>query len=166
MNRNNSWCLKGDVSESKNHQNKFTDFWPNFNQTTNYFLQLLGQKYDIKLSDRPDFLIYSVFGRKHRKYKCVKIFYSGENVRPNFDECDFAFSFDYLLGRHHYCLPLYALTLEDPNRLVNRNWIMKKSWRKRPNFAILFIPILVLSAETTFSASFPGIKRWTPVDDI
>ena len=42
------------------------------------------------------------------KYNCYKIFYTGENVRPNFRECDFALSFDYeSYGNKNLRLPLY-----------------------------------------------------------
>ena len=61
------------------------------------------------MSDEPDFLIYSCFGKTYRQYKCIRIFYSGENVRPNFHECDYALSFDYPMTERNYRLPLYKL---------------------------------------------------------
>lgn len=89
----------------------FCNFWPGFKKEDNYFINLLRTKYDVEISSSPDYLIFSSFGIKkdHKKYKCIKIFYTGENRRPYDYECDYSFSFDYLDDPDHYRLPLYAL---------------------------------------------------------
>ena len=73
----------------------FVDFWGGFIPDNNYFFNLLSKHFNIELSENPDFLIYSCFGGKHARYNCTKIFYTGENVRPNYWETDFSISFDY-----------------------------------------------------------------------
>ena len=87
----------------------FSDFYPGFDPKSNFFFDLLSTKYDIELTQKADFLIYSNFGSEHEKFKGTKIFYTGENLRAKFDQCDFAFTFDYLDNENHYRLPLYAL---------------------------------------------------------
>jgi alpha(1,3/1,4) fucosyltransferase len=82
----------------------FCDFWSSFNKFDNYFVRLLQQEYYLEITNRPDFLIYSTWGNQHKKYKCTKIFYTGENVRPNFWKCDYAFTFDYLNDKRNYRL--------------------------------------------------------------
>lgn len=75
----------------------FADFWypdTRIEKQNSDFYRLLSQRFEIELSDSPDFLVYSCFGQRHLDYRCVRIFYTGENSRPDFDECDFAFSFD------------------------------------------------------------------------
>ena len=99
----------------------YSDFWPEFNRETDYFTQIIRRHYTVEWSDQPDFLIYSVFGFEYLRYSCVRIFYTGENVRPDFRDCDYAFSFDYLDRPEHYRLPFYAYrsagaNLEDPSR--------------------------------------------------
>lgn len=95
----------------------FCDFWPSFKKTDNYFYRLLATKYDLVLSDSPDYVIYSCFGAEFLHYKCIRIFYGGENRRPDFRQCDYAFTFDYLDNPRHYRLPLYAL-YHDPYDFV------------------------------------------------
>jgi hypothetical protein len=73
----------------------FTDFWGDFKKEDNLFVALLKDHYDVVIADDPDILIYSCHGFNYMKYNCPKIFYTAENVRPNFMECDFAISFDY-----------------------------------------------------------------------
>lgn len=90
----------------------FTDFWRPATEEyiKRYALyKLLSKHFNLILSDQPDFLIYSCFGHDYLKYNCLRIFYTGENVRPNFNECDYAFSFDYPITERNYRLPLYRL---------------------------------------------------------
>ncbi len=87
----------------------FSDFWRTFDPADNYFTRLLGEKYEIELSDRPDFLIYSCFGNRYRNFRGIRIYYTGENRPPDFSECDYAFSFYFLDRPNHYRLPVYAL---------------------------------------------------------
>ena len=88
----------------------FADFWPNFVPTDNYFYHLLSTKYEVQISDDPDILFYADFGNSHIQLKArAKVYYTGENKRPNFDECDFAFSFDYSDNPKNYRLPLWVL---------------------------------------------------------
>lgn len=95
----------------------FADFSRGFDKGNNYFLNLLKERFDVEVSDDPDFLLYAPFGQEHRKYKCIKIFYTGENIRPNFNECDYAFSFDHLDSDRHYRLPFYVL-MGDVSKLI------------------------------------------------
>ncbi len=62
----------------------------------NGFIKLLQNKYDIEYSDKPDFLIYGPYGRNHLKYDCVRIFYTEENIRPDYNITDYSMDFDYM----------------------------------------------------------------------
>ncbi len=95
----------------------FSDFWGGFDPDDNYFTRLLSPHFELVRVEEPDFLIYSCFGRRHLRFRGVKIFYTGENVRPDFSECDYAFTFDHLARPGHYRLPLYA-AYGDPRLLV------------------------------------------------
>ena len=57
---------------------------------------ILSEEFDIETSNNPDILIYSVFGNSHTRYNCKKVFYTGENVRPDYTQCDYSISFDYI----------------------------------------------------------------------
>jgi hypothetical protein len=102
----------------------FADFWGGFEYNPtgktdfdNVFYKMLSEFYDIEISNEPDYLFYSVFGNNHFHYKnCVKIFYTGENKRPNFDECDYSLSFDYLEDDRNLRLPLSAITLYESGK--------------------------------------------------
>jgi alpha(1,3/1,4) fucosyltransferase len=87
----------------------FSDFWSSFNKTNNYLYHLLSKYYDIDISDEPEFLIYSDFGKKYKNYSdVVKIFFTGENTLPDFTQCDYALSFATINTERSYRFPLYG----------------------------------------------------------
>jgi len=87
----------------------FSDFWGGYDKKDNYFYNLLIEEFDVEITDKPDFLFFSIFGNNHQKYNCKKIFYTGENIPPPMDYCDWSFSFDYLDDPRNYRLPHYLL---------------------------------------------------------
>ena len=73
------------------------DLWYRADVENSGFLELFGKcgECSAEISDSPDFLVYSCFGAEFKKYhNCVKIFITGENIIPNFNECDYAIGFD------------------------------------------------------------------------
>ena len=99
---------------------KFVDFWPGFDPRDNWFTRLLERRYQLEHADRPDFLVYSCFDRhrrEHLEHDCVRIFYTGENRRPDWHSCDWAFTFDHTDHPRHLRLPHWVLKV-DPARLV------------------------------------------------
>ena len=89
---------------------KFVDFFDGFDIGDNQFITTLSQKYNIQFSNSPDYIIYSTFGLEHLKFSCIRIFYTGECLTPNFNECDYAVGFDRMvLGDRYLRAPLYQL---------------------------------------------------------
>lgn len=88
----------------------FVDFWQGFDKTNNDFYKILNEKYIVEISDNPEYIFYSCFGFEHVKYDCVRIFYTGECVTPDFNICDYAIGFDYMsFGDRYVRIPLYML---------------------------------------------------------
>lgn len=89
---------------------KFVDFQKDLNDN-NDFLTILSKRYDVEISDNPEYLFYSVFGLEHLKYKnCVRIYFTGECLVPDFNECDYAMGFDRLVfGDRYLRLPLFQV---------------------------------------------------------
>lgn len=112
---------------------KFVDFWPNFNVNDNFFIEIIKDKYEIEFSDNPEFLFYSVYGKSHLKYDCIKIFYTGENIIPDFNYCDYAFGYHHINFENRYFrLPLYLLykdiiDLVNFKHLIDSNEIIQKN---------------------------------------
>lgn len=101
---------------------KFVDF--NEGATAvRVFLQHLQERYEVEISDEPEWLIYSVFGNEHLNYNnCVKIFFTGENQTPDFNLCDYAIGFDYIdFGDRYMRFPLWALYLNEIEAMLAKH---------------------------------------------
>ena len=104
-----------------------TDFGDGFDPERNLFSDILRKRFQLEITPvDPDIVIYSNHGRSYLQYDCLRIFFSGENVRPNYSLCDFSFSFDYLADPRNYRLPLYVFfgdmhqltEPKDPDRIL------------------------------------------------
>ncbi len=99
---------------------KFVDCGEGFDENNNFFIDILNEKYDVRIVEDPDYIIYSVWGMEHLKYNCIRIFYTLENVRPNFNVCDYAMGFDYITYEDRYIrIPSY-LFLEQYRSALKR----------------------------------------------
>ena len=92
-----------------------------FNPNNNFLVQLLSINYRVEVVQpiAADILFYSTFGNEHRKFIGKKIFYTSENVLPDFNECDFAITFCHLANKpRHLRLPQYIHYIQNPNFLI------------------------------------------------
>lgn len=90
----------------------------------NPFVQILSQKYDVRYSEDPEFLLYGPFGFTHLRYECVRIFFTGENVRTNWNVADYGIDFDYMdFGDRHLRLPLDFLPAPHVQELYKQSQI-------------------------------------------
>ncbi len=99
-----SKCLKYRVKRKDVIKIGFCDFWPKFDVHKSFLMKILTTYYTVEISENPDFLFYSCFGSEHKNYtNCVKIFTTGENIIPNFNECDYGIGFDFIsYGDRYY----------------------------------------------------------------
>lgn len=74
----------------------FYGFWDGFNKTENLLIDILKERYEIEISDHPDFLIASPFEKpfSYMDRDCVRILYTGEPLAPDFNVFDYAIGFD------------------------------------------------------------------------
>ena len=98
----------------------FVDFWSHFDPDNFILIKALREHHDVVIMQNPadaDYVFFSLFGDEHwfLPDRCVKIFYTGENVCPDFNVCDYAVGFEWLtLGDRYlrlpnnYCTRLYA----------------------------------------------------------
>lgn len=88
---------------------KFVDFFGDWPYENNFITRALKKYYDIEFSDTPEYLFFSCFGNEHLKYDCVKIFFTGEDISPDFNLCDYAIAFDDMTyGDRYLRFPLFA----------------------------------------------------------
>lgn len=104
----------------------FADFWGSFDRAENFFTKVLSLGFDVEVVDpsQAEVLFYSCFGGvEHYAYTApIRIYFTGENDVPDFNECDYAISFHHLdFGNRHLRLPLYCVYPEmEPLRTRRR----------------------------------------------
>lgn len=123
----------------------FIDFWPNLNKTNNYFYNILSERYTVIIDgSNPDLIFYSCFGKEYLNYKCKRVYFTGENLRPNFTACDFAFTFDFNASKIHFRLPLYLLYIDEVNmnnqicEIKSRSELIK-AWSQKTKFCCMVV---------------------------
>lgn len=83
--------------------------------TSEFYEHSLSQRYDLIIDNNdPEYLFFNDenFGTRNLQYskdKCIKIFATGENRRPENYQCHYAMTFDHNPNQWHYRLPLWAL---------------------------------------------------------
>lgn len=114
----------------------FTDFYEGFEPTDNYFFSLLSKKYSIDLNQQdPDYLIYSCYGNEFLNYNCIRIYYTGENLIPDFNLCDYAIGFHFLeLGDRYLRYPNFALLKEQFKQLESIEPLLKDIFLTKKHF--------------------------------
>lgn len=89
---------------------KFVGFWNGFDSENNFIMNILKKKYKVIICDSPQYIFSSCFSEEYLEYDCVRIFYTGECLTPDFNAFDYAISFDYmLLGDRYIRFPNYCI---------------------------------------------------------
>lgn len=120
----------------------FLDFWYGFQPENNFFIYLIRsvkENVNITSPENADIIFYSCFGNSHKNFNTKKIFFTGENLRPNFNDCDLSLSFDFDdYNNKNMRLPLWYLYID---------WFNVKSYNN-PEW---LIPVEYLSGDNEFT---------------
>ena len=120
-----------------------------FDGFLSHFDLLLRQRFDLEVVQdlsKAHVLMYSDRGTTHQRFNGRKIYYTIENMMPDYNECDFAITSGFRPDdTRHYRLPYYALA-SNPQKLT-----------KEPTFS----PEATLSAKTGF-CSFVATNPRSP----
>ena len=105
----------------------FSDHYPGFDPKASRLYKSLSTVTPVQvceMSESPDLLIFGDFGETHWGFKGLKAYVTGENMTPDFDQCDLAFTpFEIAGDERAVRLPFFAQVLENPAALMNRSAI-------------------------------------------
>jgi len=103
----------------------FAGFGPGFFAGDNYFLWMLTHKFDVEVvipeQETPDLLFYrappkeSFDHRRIDRTQTLKVLVSADGLTPDFSECDYAFSPNFVTGRfaeQHCQVPVWSFYLD------------------------------------------------------
>lgn len=121
----------------------FSDYWPGHRPTQDPIYGLLRKHFPLAISSEPDILFFSCFGVRHLSYRCHKIHYIGENIRPDFRIADRTLSFDYNNDHRNLRWPNYLMYLQgfDVSQLARRkdNRVVDEIVRDKNRFCALVV---------------------------
>lgn len=137
----------------------YIDFWPGFDSNCNWFNLLFKDVFNDKqinfnsAKNDADIIFASSFGSErynHNNTKAIKIFYTGENERPDLNFGDYSLSFDFdTYGGRNFRLPHWYLYINwwgEPNfpharismEMLNKKWNPEEIY-SRENFCSIII---------------------------
>ncbi len=153
---------------------KFVDFGPDWDYENNLFVQMMARQFDVRLvEENPNYLFHGLYGGRayegiehffYRAPDCVKIFYTAENVVPDFNTTDYALGFAYLdFGDRYLRFPIHHLGM--------MAWKPEENWRplgraealERPGFCN-FVYSNAQFAAPERDAFFHLLSRYRKVD--
>lgn len=110
--------------------------------------------------NNPDLLIYSLYGNKYKTYSCKKLLINGENSFPNFNECDYAITSNYLNFENRHCrIPFYVFNKEYQLLLNNEKLKNKNAFNRKFCSAVISNNINADSRRLEFLKKLHSIKN-------
>lgn len=139
----------------------FGYFWPDFNPADNYFTRILSKKYNVVLSDDPDlfFFTHAYNGKRdYLNYNCHRVFLGWENVRADWNCCDYVLDSDFYIGNpRHKRWPIWAAW--DTTQLVAPK--KQESFLQKKKFACMVVSNAKAKERITF---FHELSKYKQVD--
>ena len=116
----------------------FSDHYPGFVPRRNRIWKALAARYRLELSEdlaKADLLVFGDFSNDHWAYSGKKVYLTGENMLPDFDQCDLAFTPAETPDEPRAVrLPLYAQVLDDAAELIRPEGYDATPHLGRPGF--------------------------------
>ncbi|MDO5572623.1 MAG: glycosyltransferase family 10 [bacterium] len=147
---------------------KFVDFWDHFDHHHNFILDILQKKYVVELSDQPEYVFFSNFGDRmdHLQYdNCVKIFYTQENLTPDFNLCDYGIGFEYMdYEDRFFRYPLFYYRYQIDFRLMaQKHLFCEEEFAVRDKFCSMIVSN-GLNADSIRNDFFEALSQYKKVD--
>lgn len=94
-----------------------------------YIERCLSRHFDVVLDEDPDFLIYSDGGNREHLLNtdAIRIFVTGENVQPNWEETDYALTHERIYNKRHWRLPLHRQWFDTTCTVPERDFEVVKN---------------------------------------
>jgi len=117
---------------------KFAGFWPEFDEENNFIINPLKKYCEVILSEKPQYLFSSCFSDDYLDFDCVRIFYTGENLCPDFNAFDYAIGYEYMeYGDRYLRYPNYMIPEiygSDFKRMQEKHLDAAESLKKKTDF--------------------------------
>ena len=146
----------------------FTGFWDNFNPETMPLTRYIREFTDVEITDikHADYVFFSVQSNKHwfASDDCIKIFFTGENLTPDFNACDYAIGFDWMqYGDRYMRFPLYYL-YDDICELCEKKHLLNPENIAKEKTEFCDITVSNSNRNPIFQTLFEELSKYKKVD--
>lgn len=146
----------------------FIGFWDTFNPETNPLTKYIREFTEVEITDvkHADYVFFSVQSEKHwfASDDSIKIFYTGENLTPDFNACDYAIGFDWMeYGDRYMRLPLYYL-YKDICELCERKHLLDPEAITKEKTGFCSITVSNSRRNPIFQTLFEELSKYKKVD--
>jgi len=146
----------------------FVDFRKTIIAEKYFITECLKEFYDVEIVELKDadYVFYSVQGNKHwfTPERCIKIFYTEENLVPDFNACDYAIGFEWMqYGDRYFRYPLYYWYPRINELMENRHNLTFKEMIKGKD-AFCSITISNTNRDPIFSLLFNRLSEYKKID--
>lgn len=133
-----------------------------------FFMSLITPKHDVILDKHaPDYVFYYMLGHEHLNYDCVRIYFTGENICPDFNLCDYAIgSSPISFGDRYFRYPYYGILNGQHEQLVRTHPLTADDLRKKSCFCNFIYSNSFLPTDPTRDAFFHLLSRYKQVDSV
>ncbi|HVM48067.1 MAG TPA: glycosyltransferase family 10 [Candidatus Acidoferrum sp.] len=143
----------------------FCDMGPGFIKTNNFFIRLLQRRFDVELADCPDFLLYFDPNQHlHRLHNCVRIHVGTEWYLPDWLECDYALTPNYLDDPRHLRLPFYVAWRDGFKPLIRQNEDPERMLAEKTGFCSFVVSTNHPKKNRKRMEFFQKLSRYKKVD--
>jgi len=142
----------------------FDGFWSPFDKEDNYFTNLLRIKFDVVIDKTsPDYLICSCFNPDYSR-EGIKIFFTGENLRIDFNRFDYGIGFDYMTFGDRYIRWPVCNILKHCYELIDKRKVNLLSDIKNKGFCSLVTSNVTDRADPMREVFFKRLCEYKKVD--
>jgi alpha(1,3/1,4) fucosyltransferase len=141
----------------------FCDFHPNFPKTDNFYYHLLRERFDVRLCDQPDYLLFGPYGHEHRLHSSVRILLSIEPGVPDFETCDYSVTCLKIDDPRHFQLPVYA-TNGKAAELIRKDESAERILADKTRFCSFVVSNQHPTKNRNRAELFEKLSRYKPVD--
>ncbi|HNX29562.1 MAG TPA: glycosyltransferase family 10 [Syntrophomonadaceae bacterium] len=114
----------------------FTDDWEGFKKEDNIYIKILRERYEVEISEDPDYLFHFGFGWNFLKYdRSIRVFLTGECLLPDFNVSDYALAHAYLdYGDRYMRFPVYTHYGKDYGLAMKKHQVSEEMLKGKTKF--------------------------------
>ena len=147
----------------------FCGFFKNFDPYVFPISRMMLDSYHLEIADfkQADYVMFSTFDESHWSVSddSIKIFYTGENITPDFNACDYAIGFDWMeFGDRYLRFPLYYTYGKELNLALENRHLFNEEELRAMKQDFCSITVSNANRNPVFKELFEALSKYKRVN--